>query len=309
MKFSIVAATLAAITSLNLVAAEPSAFGAGNLENPTPYGLTPSEKIALETKNKLQKVLAKSNNQSNKVDSLRERLDGMQSIVESLGIKAHNNEVELQKLVEKNAQQLKSSDEFEKRLNESIQKNSEDIEKIKLMISELSKLIDNINATYVTKDEYNSLVNDVNKFKDLVASELKQDTQSKKSEKSDFENLSNAEIAQKAQEYFDKKYYTNAIEAYEYLIENHYKPAYAHYMIGEMKYRRKNYSDAIAYFKESASLYSKASYMPNLLLHTAVSMDRTGDKKNAKSFYEGLITSYPKSQEAKDAKKLLKQMK
>lgn len=309
MKFSIVAATLAAITSLNLVAAEPSAFGAGNLENPTPYGLTPSEKIALETKNKLQKVLAKSNNQANEVDSLRERLDGMQSIVESLSMKAHNNEVELQKLVEKNAQQLKNSDEFEKRLNESIQKNSEDIEKIKLMISELSKLIDNINATYVTKDEYNSLVNDVNKFKDLVSSELKQDTQSKKSEKSDFGNLSNAELAQKAQEYFDEKYYTNAIEAYEYLIEHHYKPAYAHYMIGEMNYRRKNYSEAIAYFKESSSLYSKASYMPNLLLHTAVSMDRTGDKQNAKAFYEGLIARYPKSQEAKDAKELLKHIK
>lgn len=309
MKFSIVAASVAAIASLNLIAAEPSAFGAGNLESPTPYGLTPNEKIALETKNKLQKVLAKSNNQANEVDSLRERLDGMQSIVESLSMKAHNNEVELQKLVDKNTQDLKSSDEFEKRLSELTQKNSEDIEKIKLMISELSKLIDNINATYVTKDEYNSLVNDVNKFKDLVASELKKDSPSQNSEKSDFDNLSNAEIAQKAQEYFDKKYYTNAIESYKYLIDKHYKPAYANYMIGEMNYRRKNYSEAIAYFKESTSLYTKASYMPNLLLHTAVSMDRTGDKKNAKAFYEGLIARYPKSQEAKDAKELLKQIK
>ena len=309
MKISIVAVTVAAITSLNLVAAEPSAFGAGNLENPTPYGLTPSEKIALETKNKLQNVLAKSNNQANEVDSLRERLDGMQSIVESLSMKAHNNEVELQKLVDKKTQDLKNSDEFEKRLSESTQKNSEDIEKIKLMISELSKLIDNINATYVTKNEYNSLVNDVNKFKDLVASELKKDSKSKKSEKSEFGDLSNAEVAQKAQEYFDKKYYTNAIESYKYLIENHYKPAYAHYMIGEMNYRRKNYSEAIAYFKESTALFDKASYMPELLLHTAVSMDETGDKKNAKSFYEGLIAKYPKSQEAKDAKKLLKHIK
>lgn len=309
MKFSILAATVAAITSLNLLAAEPSAFGAGNLENPAPYGLTPSEKIALETKNKLQKVLATSNNQANKVDSLRERLDGMQSILESLGMKAHNNEIELQKLVTKNKEELKNSDEFDKRLNEITQKNSEDIEKIKLMISELSKLIDNINATYVTKEEYNSLVNDVNKFKDLVTSELKDDSDGKKSEDSDFVNMSNAEVAQEAQKYFDKKYYTNAIKSYKYLIEHHYKPAYAHYMIGEMNYKRNNYSEAIAYFKESAALYSKASYMPNLLLHTAVSMDRTGDDKNAKSFYEGLIARYPKSQEAKDAKKLLKNIK
>jgi TolA-binding protein len=309
MKFSIVAASVAAIASINLIAAEPSAFGAGNLENPAPYGLTSSEKVVLETKNKLQKVLAKSNNQANEVDSLRERLDGMQSILESLSMKAHNNETDLKNLVTKNAEELKSSDELDKRLNEITQKNSEDIEKIKLMISELSKLIDNINSTYVTKDEYNSLVNDVNKFKDLVASELKKDSKSKKSEKSEFGDLSNAEVAQKAQEYFDKKYYTNAIESYKYLIENHYKPAYANYMIGEMNYRRNNYSEAIAYFKESSSLFDKASYMPNLLLHTAVSMDKTGDKNNAKAFYKGLIASYPKSQEAKDAKKLLKQIK
>lgn len=309
MKFSIVAASLAAITSLNLVAAEPSAFGAGNLENPTPYGLTSSEKIALDTKNKLQKVLAKSNNQANEVDSLRERLDGMQSILESLSMKSHNNEVELRKLTTKNVEELKSSDELDKRLNEITQKNSDDIDKIKLMISELSKLIDNINSTYVTKDEYNSLVNDVNKFKDLVTSEIKKDSKNKNSENSEFADMSNAEVAQKAQEFFDKKYYTNAIESYKYLIENHYKPAYAHYMIGEMNYKRKNYSEAIAYFKESTSLYAKASYMPNLLLHTAVSMYKTGDTKNAKSFYDAVIARYPKSQEAKDAKKLLKHIK
>ncbi|MEA3228888.1 MAG: hypothetical protein U9P38_07440, partial [Campylobacterota bacterium] len=36
-----------------LYSAEPSAFGAGNLDNPNPYGLTDSEKVLLENKNNL----------------------------------------------------------------------------------------------------------------------------------------------------------------------------------------------------------------------------------------------------------------
>ena len=85
---------------------------------------------------------------------------------------------------------------------------------------------------------------------------------------------------------------THAQQQYLYLIEKKYKPARSHYMIGEMNYYRKNYSEAIAYFKKSASLYAKASYMPTLMLHTAVSMEKTGDKKNAKSFYKGIISKY-----------------
>ena len=92
---------------------------------------------------------------------------------------------------------------------------------------------------------------------------------------------------------------------YEYLIEKNYKPAYAHYMIGVMNYRRKNYANAIAYFKESAKLYSKASYMPTLLLHTAVAMKRTGDKQNAQKFFKVLMKKYPSSAEAKSAKKYI----
>ena len=51
-------------------------------------------------------------------------------------------------------------------------------------------------------------------------------------------------------------------------------------MIGQMKFKRKNYADAISFYKKSAALYSKASYMPELMLNTAISMDKTGDKKN-----------------------------
>ena len=314
MKRSLLVVVSTTLLPFTLCSSEPSAFGAGDLSNPQPYGLTSNEEVLLETKKDLHKIAVKSNNQANRVESLRERIDGLQSVVESLSRKSHETRVDINKLVEKNTQELQTRDEYEKRLSEITQQNSElsqanaaSIEKIKLIITEMSSVVDNINATYVTKDEYNALVKDVNDFKDLVAKELKKlaSTGSASAANKSFKNMPLGDIATKAKRYYDKKLYTKAIEYYSYLIEKKYKPARAHYMIGEMNYYRKNYADAIAYFKKSASLYSKASYMPVLMLHTARAMQKTGDKVNAQAFYKGILAKYPDTKYAKEAQKYL----
>jgi len=48
--------------------------------------------------------------------------------------------------------------------------------------------------------------------------------------------------------------------------------------------------------------------MPELMLHTAISMDKTKDKKNAKAFYKGIVSKYPGTKEADEAKRLLNLM-
>jgi len=305
MKSSILATIIVASLPLSLYSAEPSAFNAGNLESTNPYGLTSSEKTLLENKKNLRKVFVKSNNQANEVDSIRERIDGLQTIVESLSRKSQENKINLKKLNKEKSQELNSSNEYEKRLSEFSQVNRDEISNIKLVIGELSSLIATINSMYVTKKEFNILVNDVNKFKDLVAKELSTNSAPVKSKLS---SMSNGDIATKAKAFYDKKYYTKAIEYYSYLIDKNYKPAKAHYMIGAMKFKRKNYADAISYYKKSASLYSKASYMPELMLNTAISMDKTKDKKNAKAFFNAVVAKYPDSSQAKSADKYLKSM-
>jgi len=302
MKKFTLTAIIAVTVPLLLECAEPSAFGAGNLNNPEPYGLTNSEKVILQNKKNLRKVEVKSNNQDNKVDSLRERLDGLQSIIESLSRKSHNNKINLQKLNNKNMKELESSDEYEKRLSSVSELNSVNIEKIQLITNELSSLVDTINANYVSKKEFNSLVKDVNRFKSLISKELKGSIPTKGSK---LDKMSKGDISKEAKKFFNKKYYTDAIKYYTYLIDKNYKPAYAHYMIGEMKYRRKNYSESISYFKKSVSLYSKASYMPKLMLHTAIAMQKSGDSKNAKAFYKGIVAKYPDSKEALEAENRL----
>jgi TolA-binding protein len=264
----------------------------------------------LETKKNLNKVVVKSNNQANEVESLRQRVDGLQTIIESISTSSHENRLKIKSLLDENRLKNESSIEYEKRMIKSIGDNSDaivintkEIEKINLLVVEISKIVDSINESYVAKSEFNSLVNDVNNFKDLVAKELKENSAPKKSS---HEGMSNGEVETKAKDLYDKKHYTESIKYYKYLIEKNYKPARSHYMAGEIEYYRKNYAEAIAYFKKSASLYSKADYMPVLMLHTAISMDRTGDKKNAATFYDAVISQYPNSEAAKIAKKQIK---
>ena len=281
-------------------AAEPSAFGAGDLTAEQPYGLTKNEKVILQTKDTLKKVAISTKSQANELDSLRERIDGIQSIVENLSINSHNSKISLQKFKEENKVNIDNIHEFQIGLNAQIQQNTQAIEKLKAMLFELSNVVDGINKQYVSKNEFNNLVNDVNNFKALITKEMKSKKNHKKLIK-----ITSAKLYNQAKVNFDKKYYTKAIQNYKELIKRKYKPAYAHYMIGEMNFKRKNYAEAISYFKKSASLYDKASYMPMLMLHTAISMDKTDDKEHARAFYKAVISKYPNSKEAKEAKKYL----
>jgi len=310
MKVRIIVAVLVTFVPLLLIASEPSAFGAGNLNKENPYGLTPSEEIILQNKKNLKKVLTSTSNQANQVDSLRERIDGLQSIVESMGIKAHENKRSIATLIEQDKKNLENADLFEKRVLGIVESNTQSLDQMKIALTELSQALDTIQSTYVRKEELNALIDDVNKFKELVSKELQGTNKSSSTQsKSPLESMASAEVYNQAKAFYDKKYYTDAIIYYKHLIDKNYKPAYSHYMIGNMYYKRKNYADAIAYFKKSASLYSKASYMPELMLYTAISMQETGDLSNAKSFYEGVVVKYPNSSEAKEAKKRLQTLK
>jgi len=284
--------------------AEPSAFGAGDLNSENPYGLTSSEKVILKNKKTLSTVERSSRDNQGKVDSLRERIDGLQAIIEGLSQKAHENKMAIRSLNNEDEATKRSKAEKEKELDAIIKANSENIGQLKLVMTEFSTMIDTINSSYISKDEFNHLVKDFNDFKVLMVKGLKSSKSSASS--AGFSGKSTGEVATLARKYYDKKLYTKSIAAYEYLITKKYKPARSHYMIGEMKYYRKNYKEAISYFKKSASLYDKASYMPTLMLHTAVAMDKTGDKVNAQAFYKAITAKYPDTNYAAEAQARIK---
>jgi len=285
-------------TPLLLSAAEPSVFGAGDLNSQNPYGLTETEKHILSNKQVLNTIEKKTFNQNSRVESIQERVDGLQTIVEGLNQKSQSNKVELKQLQSTNEMSTLQALEREKLLFDKINANEASIIQLKEVLTEFSSMIDTINANYVSKEEFNAVIKDINAFKVSVGKSLKSKS---KSGSSTYKGMSKAEVAKKAEKLYREKFYTKAIAHYTYLIENNYKPARAHYMIGEMWYYRKDYKKAISYFKESARRYDKASYMPTLLMHSAVAMEKTGDIKNAKAFLNALISAYPDSKLAGDA--------
>ena len=293
MKFIIVVCLFCAA----LYSAEPSAFGAGNLENETPYGLTESEKYILKNKQRLENIKKETRMQDGKVESIRERMDGLQTVIEGLSVKSHQNRLALEALSGELSNDGKNS------LKAKVDQNSDDIQKLKEALQGFSELLDTIHNNYLRKDDYNRLVDEVNDLKMSLSNTLKK--QSKRSGTS-LSSMSNRTVAQKAQDFFNKKYYTDAIKYYEYLIKKNYKPAYAYYMIGEMNFRRNKYKEALSYFKESASRYDKAKYMPTLMLHSAISMEKMGDRDKAHSFYTALVAKYPNSKAAKEAEKRMR---
>ena len=74
--------------------------------------------------------------------------------------------------------------------------------------------------------------------------------------------------------------------------------------LGEIAFTSKAYNDAIYNYKQSALANDKAKYMPTLLLHTAQSFNAIKDTKNYNKFLDSLISNYPTSKEAQNAKKL-----
>ncbi|MCF6200566.1 MAG: tetratricopeptide repeat protein [Hydrogenimonas sp.] len=277
-------------------AQEPSAFGAGDLDSPEPYGLSQDERHILKNKRAieaLQKTLLK---QQQIVQENRERIDGLQSIVEGWNRKFRAIENSLSRIEDMN----RSITDLEAKSNALEKTQAENFEQIRAVLQELGALIDSINEKYVDKERFEKLESAFLSFKESYDSFIK---------KADLSGKPNAQIFKEAKTLFRKKRYDEAKTYFSYLIKNHYKPATSNYYLGEIAYKSGRYKDAIAYYKRSASLYDKSSFMPTLLLHTAISLERIGDKEQAKQFYDSLISLYPKSKAASIAKKSLSKLK
>ncbi len=268
---------------------EPSAFGAGNLDNPNPYGLSDDEKHILQNKQAIEALRKQLMKNQQIVQENRERIDGLQSILEGLGEKIRRYD-----------ETVKKVEDLNRSVDELALSQKQNFEQIRAVLQELGSMIDSINEKYVDKSRFEELEKAFLSFKNAYESFMK---------KGDLSGKSNAKIFAEAKSLFAKHRYDDAKLYFDHLIKNHYKPATSNYYLGEIAYREGRYKDAIAHYKKSASLYDKSAFMPTLLLHTGISLQRIGDKKQAKQFYESLIGLYPKGKAAKTAKKYLAKLK
>lgn len=282
------------LLSSTLLASEPSVFGAGDLNNPNPYGLTHEEKLILENKKEIQSVIQKNSAQNAKVETVAERLDGMQGIIEGLSQRSNEQMLVLQKLQEKVGSESNASLSLSD-LQKQVSANTENIVQFKTLLEELSRVVDDINANYVTKEQFAALI------KQLKVSVP--DTSASMS------TMSNSALEKEANRLFDQKQYADAQKYFEQMVQKKHKVAEAFFMIGETQFERKNYKEAIGSYKASASRNEKAMYMPTLLLHSGQSMEKTGDKATAKAFYQATVSKYSGTGAAKEAQERLSKLK
>lgn len=284
---------IVSLLSSLVCASEPSVFGAGNLNNPNPYGLTHEEKLIQENKKEIQGIAYKNNLQNAKVESVTERLDGMQAIVEGLSQSVNDHKISLQKMNELIVDQNKSKSMDE--LNKQNAVNSENIAQLKILLEELSRTVDGINASYVTKEEFSALVKQLKvSIPPVVEAPKKMD---------------NIALEKEAKNLYEQKKYPEAQSYFELMVQKKYKSAEANFWLGEIFFEQKKYKEAISYYKQSASGNEKAPTMPTLLLHTGISMEANGDIVNAKAFYRATVSRFAGSGAAEEAGKKLAKLK
>ncbi|WP_404318325.1 tol-pal system YbgF family protein [Malaciobacter canalis] len=314
--------TLTIMLSSLAFANEVSVFGAGDLNSNEPYGLNSTEKYILKNKNELGKIDTKFKGVKTTLETVSERIDGLESIYEGDSQKLNKTVITLNKIVKqieeiqnttsKNKTDIENLKNVTNQLltmqEEISSENRKNLDTLKEAIDKLSKQLIKINKEYVSFSEMKKnmkqfvTVEEFNAFKETLGKKTSVKTKSTTKTKK-LSYAQKEEMLNEAKELFKKDYFTKAIPIFEELVELNFKPAEGNYYLGEMWYYRDKFEKAIDYFKKSAVLYDKASWMPRLLLHSAISFENIKDYKNATKFYSTLIDVYPNSKEAKIATK------
>ena len=215
-----------------------------------------------------------------KIAQQNERIDGLRSIVEGLSATVHE--------LQQGTHQQQSNDDSG------------------ALLKELGLMIDKINGNYVSKAELQKALETKGKYVPS-STDIKKKTKSKNTQES-LKGKSTKKLYSEGVRLFVKKRYDEAKKRFVITDTKGYKPAASNYYLGEISYYTKQYEDAIFYFKKSAGIYAQASYIDTLLLHTAISLEKNGEKAQAKAFYENIIANYEGKKSASIAKQKLKKL-
>lgn len=323
MKLNLLSVALLGATFLH---AEISAFDAGKVDTKTPYGLTQNEKLQYENQERLKALNEYYTNLTSKINTAVENIEGLQSVTEGLNAQYSKANTKLLSLEEnyqnfdanitQEIQNLRAYIEENRQIQE---KNHQEIQKV---LGEITTLINKINDDYISKEDMNQtitffqseiarvqnqtkitpvvpVVSDDNKTQEIIQDANKTQDEVIEVKDDSWKKLQSSEILKKAIDETNKNQFEEAREKFEYLISIHYKPARSTFWLGEIRYKQQDYAGALGFYKKSSAISTKGDYVPKLLYHTAISLDKVGDPKSANKFYKALKTAYPDSPEAK----------
>ena len=267
-----------------LFSEEVSVFDAGNVNSENPYGLTENEQILLKNKQRLDQIQSSLRSQEDSIDGLRSVIEGSNKQISNL--EQRLSDVEIRATGKSNSNKVSTINKQE------ITQMQDDIAWIKEQIEIINSKLGN--STKKRKK------NDVNFKKKSDIQDIENQTQTAQNIKQNAKK-SSTEILKEADELYKNKKYTDAKELYSTLKTAKFQPAKVNFMLGEIAYFEQDYNTALSHYKTSLNLSDTSEFMPKLLYHSAISLDKIGDTKNANKFYSYLKSKFPNSKEANAA--------
>ena len=265
------------VLSSTALLAEPSVYGFNNSSSGSTQDSRSSQNMIVQNK----KTIASLKRQ---IAEQNERIDGLTSIIE--GLSATLGELQ------------------GRGTGTSMGSGNDNM----TLLKELGRMIDKINDNYVSKSELQKALKAKGKYTPSRKDEITQERGQKTISEESLEGRPASKLYSEGVRLFVKKRYSEATKRFTITDIKGYKPAASNYYLGEIAYYTKKYEDAIFHFKKSAGLYDQASYIDVLLLHTAISLEKSGDKAQARAFYENIIENYQGKKSARIAKEKLKKL-
>lgn len=316
----------AALIALTAWANEPSAFGAGDLNSPDPYGLTPAEKKIYETDKSLQNISRTVLTAEQLQTELRTEVDGLKSILSGhdeklreISGRLSGNDQSILKL--QNDMNISIS-EIRSIVEQNFKLQNENYDKIMKAIGDLGAMIDKINEEYVAHSELKTMLGKnyklparANKAVDANISAVETPTASKPVV------VAQAQSDDSAQKMTPETLFTAALENYKKnklsdakakfleLTKSGYKKESVYYYLGECDYKSGNYKEALESFQVSIEADDKSQFVPIILFHTSICLEKLNDKDGAKKILSSLIENYPKHWLNAPAKKRLTEIR
>lgn len=318
-------AYLTLLAAIFLFGEEPSAYKAGDLNSPNPYGLTSSEKKIIEQNKNIQNISTKLFDTAQSQSELRNEIDGIKSIMVG-----HSEKIKkFEQKIETDTNNSLSVQNLEKKFDDNLKLQNENYDKIMSTLSALASLIDDTRDTYISKEQLKAILG--KNYKEISVSIKKSasvldknislkatdekpvaiEDVPKETQKEIPPQSSATDLFKKGQQEFRENKLQEAKATLEELKAKDpvYKKAITEYYLGEIAYKNSAYKDALVHYQASVEADEKASYIPIILFRTGISLEKTGDKASAKKILNSLIKNYPDHYLVAPAKKRLSEIK
>ena len=291
------------------VAAEPSAFRAGDMSLDEPYGLTPTEQQIHQNRQAITRLDRRLFALEQQGDELTTLIGGLHELVRGNGESVRRLErqmAELQSALghaqgaeERQGQEL---EHLKGEIDQALSIHGANHQKLVSSIEELQKSLEQSATRSALQRSIDQLVAEIEINRKAIG-ELRGVTTPLALEQTPLETL----FAQ-GRQMIESRDYDGAEARFAHLIAQEFKLSESHFYLGTIHYFRQEDNRAISAFKKSAEIDDQARHMPVLLFYTAIALARQGNQGEAKRFFETLIRLYPDHAVTPGARERLKSL-